>query len=288
MNDIIVAMVKRFDIRTDIERDHAVRQTIQEMVLESLSHTDFFEKVSFNGGTALRIFHNLDRFSEDLDFFLKVNADEFDFEYYIRELRNNLSRFGIDFITDVVNKANNNNIKKGMVSTNTKNLVMSFFLDDRFADSICESQLTKIKIEVDIDPAPYSISERTMSTLPFPYSISVADMSTMFSGKIHAILCRGWKNRVKGRDLYDFVFFINNKTSVNYMFLKEKLITSGYDGEKLTFDEVKRMLVKKFNDVDYKSAKDDIINFISTEHVVGLDAWCPEFFVSLCDKLRKV
>lgn len=122
--------------------------------------------------------------------------------------------------------------------------------------------------------------------LPSPHQIKLYDKSSLFAGKIHAILCRNWKTRVKGRDLYDYVFFLANNTNVNIELIKNKLIRSNFIKDKDNFDIniLKEMLIKKFNEIDYNEAKEDVLPFI--KDASSLDLWSKDFFITITDKLN--
>lgn len=70
--------------------------------------------------------------------------------------------------------------------------------------------------------------ETQFRLLPISYSIKLFDESSLFSGKIQAVICRAWKSRIKGRDLYDYIFYLSRKTKINLKYLQEKLIESNY------------------------------------------------------------
>ena len=108
----------------------------------------------------------------------------------------------------------------------------------------------------------------------------------MLAGKIHAILCRGWKTRTKGRDLYDYIFFLATNTKVNMELLKNKLIESKYINKNDNFDidNLKKLLIQKFNEIDYKEAKEDVMPFI--KNIDSLNIWSKEFFINITQNLK--
>ena len=123
--------------------------------------------------------------------------------------------------------------------------------------------------------------------LPRAHVIKLYDKESLFAGKIHAILCRGWKSRVKGRDLFDYVFFIANDIKVNMNLLKNKLLESDYikENDKFNIDILKEMLINKFNEINYDEAKEDVISFVKNSD--SLDTWSKEFFISITNKLEE-
>ena len=99
-------------------------------------------------------------------------------------------------------------------------------------------------------------------------------------------MCRNWNNRVKGRDLYDYVFFLASNTKINIELIRNKLISSKYINcnSKFDIDILKKMLIKKFNEIDYKEAKEDVIPFI--KNIESLYLWNSDFFISITQNLK--
>lgn len=144
----------------------------------------------------------------------------------------------------------------------------------------------KIKFKMDINPPSGATYEEQYKLLPSPHQIKLYDKGSLLAGKIHAILCRGWKIRTKGRDLYDYVFFLANDTKVNIELIKNKLIESEYIKSNSLFDIniLKKLLIDKFSEIDYTEAKEDVIPFI--KNVDSLNIWSKDFFISITDKLQ--
>lgn len=144
----------------------------------------------------------------------------------------------------------------------------------------------KIKFEVDINPPAGATFEIKYKLLPSPHEVLMYDNSSLFAGKIHAVLCRNWHLRTKGRDLYDYVFYLSRKTPVNLELVKQKLISSGFlnENDKFDINILKEMLFKKFSEIDYKNAKEDVIPFISDVH--SIDLWSEKFFCEITKELK--
>lgn len=111
-------------------------------------------------------------------------------------------------------------------------------------------------------------------------------MPSLFAGKVHAVLCRSWKNRIKGRDLYDFAFYISKKTPINLVHLNARLIDSAYlsPNESLTLNDLKQKLIQHFEGIDFNLAKEDVINFL--RYPSKIDVWSKEYFISLVEELK--
>lgn len=279
-------MISMYDTSTPRKKDNAIREIIQEMTLYSLAQTDFFDRAAFMGGTDLRIFHGLNRFSEDLDFMLKDADPDFSLDSYLRDISGTMASFGVTFDISYVRKTNQTAIEEGVVKANTKELYLKFFADGGNSEKVYPTQLTKVKMEVDTDPSMNASFENRFKTRPFGYMVSSCDLPTMFSGKIHAILCRPWANRFKGRDLYDFIFYLNAKIPYNLKFLESKLSRTMYIGRGLTNEDVVGMLMNRFGEIDYKSAIDDVLNFIDSDEYDSVRIWCPELFRQITADLK--
>lgn len=280
-------MIDEHQIENDQDRRNVVKEVIQEIVLCGLSRVGFFKEAAFYGGTALRIFYELDRFSEDLDFSLFEVSQDFSFDKYVPGLENELSSYGLNLEISIKEKVNDSTIKSAFVKGNTKELVLRFFENDPVASIINKNELVKIKFEVDTCPPPFATFEHKYKQLPIPYEVALYDMPSLFAGKVHAVLCRSWRSRVKGRDLYDFAFYISKKTPINLKHLNSRLIDSGFitPNHELTLDDLKDKLKERFNSIDYKSAKEDVINFV--KYPSKVEIWSKNYFCSLADEIKQ-
>jgi len=122
---------------------------------------------------------------------------------------------------------------------------------------------------------------------PLPFTVKLYDLPSQFAGKIHSILCRKWKIRVKGRDLYDYIWFISKNTNLNLAHLSERMKQTGHLGElsSLNIRALKNMLTEKFNSLDYKQAKNDVKTFLRNPDETEL--WSKEFFVTITNDFFK-
>ena len=285
MNNIIEQMLSKYEIKNLNDEINALKGIIQEIVLAGLSRGNFFNEAAFYGGTSLRIFYNLDRFSEDLDFALIKPNKDFDLSKYFPYIEKELKAYGINLEITTKNKSIDSNITSAFLKGDTLEHILKFFPseEDHTYNHILKD--LKIKFEVDINPPTGATFEDKYKLLPSPHQIKLYDKESLLSGKIHAILCRGWKSRTKGRDLYDYVFFLANDTKVNLELLKNKLIESDYIKPSDLFDigKLKELLINKFNEIDYNDAKEDVKPFI--RNVDSIEIWSKEFFISITDKL---
>lgn len=287
MNNTIEAMLAKYNPQTNEERENAVKEIIQEIALAGLSRGGFFDKAAFYGGTCLRIFHGLNRFSEDLDFALLDKDPSFRLNDYFPALQKEFQTHGIDIVVETKKKEKDGEVQSAFLKGNTLTLMMSFFPASEDARRVISNQKTKIKFEVDTDNPPGGMTELKYRMLPAPYEVRVFDEPTLFSGKVHAILCRNYKHHVKGRDYYDYLFYVGKGSTLNLTYLENKLRNTGgilQDEEPLTLENVKALLKDRFSNVDYESAKEDVARFIHDNH--SLKLWKKELFLSTLDALK--
>ena len=286
MNNIIEQMLSKYDIKNTNDEINALKEIIQEIVLSGLSRGNFFNEAAFYGGTALRIFYNLDRFSEDLDFALLESNKDFDISKYFNYIEKELKAYGINLNITTKEKSFDSNITSAFLKGDTLELILKFFPseEEHKYDHILKN--LKIKLEVDINPPMGATYEDKYKLLPSPHQIKLYDKESLFAGKSHAIRCSGWNNRVKGRDLYDYIFFLASDTKVNIELLKNKLIESNYINEKDEFDinELKKILINKFEKIDYSKAIEDVKPFI--KNIDNLNLWSKKFFIEITNKLN--
>lgn len=286
MNNVIKQMLSKYEIKNINDEVNALKEIIQEIIISGLSRGGFFDKAAFYGGTALRIFYNLDRFSEDLDFALITPNKEFDISKYFAYIEKELQAYGLNLEISSKQKDIETNITSVFVKGNTLEHIFKFFPNNENHEYNHILKSIKIKFEVDINPPSGATYEEKYKLLPSPHQIKLYDKESLFAGKIHAILCRNWKTRTKGRDLYDYIFFLANNTSVNLELVKNKLIKSEYIDSKNSFNinVLKGLLIKKFKEIDYTEAKEDIIPFIKNVDVLNL--WSSEFFIAITENLK--
>jgi len=277
---IIEQKLKLYSISSEIEEMQALKEITQEVILASLGRTDFFYQASFQGGTCLRIFHELNRFSEDLDFTLLEQNPEFAWQEYLGQVKSDVASFGYDMeVTD---------------RHETESPVRLAFLKDEAVGKILKLQyagktrmLEKIRIKLEIDTNPPSGGQNEVKYMDFPYlsRVTVQNLATLFAGKIHALLCR---NYVKGRDWYDFIWYTAQKTPVNYHYLEKALNQSGpWKNKTVHIDRtwLHDALYQKITSIDWIEARKDVRRFIPVGEQGSIDFWNAEVFIQQLDKL---
>ena len=288
MQQVLSQMLSKYQINNIEDKKNAIKEIVQEIVLCGLSRGGFFKEAAFYGGTALRIFYGLDRFSEDLDFSLITQNPDFDLTKYFQYIENETKSLGLNFNVTEKIKSVDSNIKSAFLKGNTKEHILSFYEDSEDSKFINKEETIRIKFEVDINPPTGATYETKFGLLPSPYQVRLYDLQSLFAGKIHACLCRNWKSRVKGRDFYDYIFFLSIGAKVNLENLKAKLVQSKLINEDydLTIDNLKALLNERFESLDMEQAKQDVLPFIKDK--TKLDLWSKEFFIEITKKLQSV
>jgi len=286
MQQVLNQMLSKYQINNLQDKENAIKEIVQEVVLCGLSRGGFFKDAAFYGGTALRIFYGLDRFSEDLDFSLVTQNPNFDLTKYFSYIENETKSVGLNFEVKEKIKTRDSNIKSAFLKGNTKEHILTFYENSTDANIINKDEVIKIKFEVDINPPVGATYETKFGLLPSPYQVRLYDMGSLFAGKIHACLCRNWKSRVKGRDFYDYVFFLSMGANVNLDNLKAKLVQSNYIKEdfNLTIETLKDLLNERFANMDFVQAKEDVLPFVRDKS--KLDLWSKEFFIEITKQLQ--
>ncbi|HAT71485.1 MAG TPA: hypothetical protein DCS63_01550 [Elusimicrobia bacterium] len=280
MNPAIETMLARYSFASNEDKLRALREILQETALLGLWRGKFFEHAAFYGGTALRVLYGLDRFSEDMDFSLLKPAPGFRLEPYCGFVKDELRAFGFTAEMVVRKKAAGGQVKSAFLKADTLEQLLVIGMAG-------ESGLpnTKIKIEIDTDPPPYFKTEARVLLNPIPFNVKVFAPSSMFAGKMHALLCRGWKTRVKGRDWYDFVWFVGRRTPVNLRHLEQRMRQSG-DWDKagpLTEEAFRDVLRRHIDSVDIAQAKEDVFRFLAVPDAVAV--WSKDFFMDVAGRV---
>lgn len=288
MNSILEQMLKKYDAVTLYDKKNAVKEIIQEIILCGLARAGFFKHAAFYGGTALRIFYGLDRFSEDLDFSLMTEDLNFDLASYFPILEKEVRAFGLNMTVSEKEKTKDSNIRSAFLKGNTKEHLLLFYADDKILGGVAPGELIKIKFEIDVNPPQFATFEHKYRLQPAPYEVNLYDMPSLFAGKVHAVICRSWQNRVKGRDLYDYVFYLSQGARLNLPHLRERLLQSNHLDEDApcTLEDIKRILCQRFDAIDYGEAKEDVLSFIRDVSVIEL--WSAEFFKQITMNLEIV
>ena len=282
----IEEIIKSYNLKNLNDNKSILREIIQSIILVGLSRTDFFKKASFYGGTALRIFYDLNRYSEDLDFTLNYIDENFTIEPYIESIKTIALSYGLELEVNVKKKQISLPVESAFAKLNTYQTFINLKMNDELTRLLHKDEVMKVKFEIDCEPALGFTTESKWIDLPEFAPIIVLDEASLFAGKIHAILCRNYKNTVKGRDYYDFLFYIKRGTSPNFNYLKNKLINTGKisGSDRLDINVLKDMLVSRFEQVDFDQVKKDTERFIIKNE--DLSYFCKDLFIQMAMKLK--
>jgi len=279
MIDLIQKRLAEYKATGAVEEENALKEIIQEIMLFSLWQADFFEVAAFQGGSSLRILHGLPRFSEDMNFILLKPDAKFLWQPYLENLTQTCKEFGIE--PEALDKSRMDQwVKKALIKdTSIANQLNLSFMDD------LNGRKLKIKLEIDCNPPEGSGFDYTYLDFPVDFEVCHQDMSSNFALKTHALLCRGY---LKGRDWYDFGWYIAQGVTPNLLLLQNALIQYGpWKGQKLNIDEdwLMNSLNEKISSIDWKAAAADVERFMRPVERKSLSLWNERFFMSKLKKL---
>lgn len=281
MIELIQKRLDSYKATGPVEETQATKEILQELALYSLWRAGFFEVAAFQGGTSLRILHKLPRFSEDLDFILKEPDPDFDWSIYLEKLLSGLKEFGLQ--SEALDKSRmDQRVKKALLKDNSvSNQLDLAFIRGR------EDQKLKIKLEIDVNPPEGSGFDYSYLEFPLDFEVCHQDLSSNFSLKIHALLCRPY---LKGRDWYDFNWYVKQKVQPNFAHLQAALYQYGpWKDQALTIDEdwLIDTLLEKVSAISWAEAAEDVTRFLNAAEQQSLKLWSERFFSKKVGDLRQ-
>ena len=268
-------MMSRYEIQTNNDYTNALHEVMQQVTLAGLHRGGFFDKAAFYGGTCLRIFHGVQRFSEDMDFSLLQSDESFMLENYFESIISEFNALGRNVVINRKIKKNESNVESAFLKDDTAIYNLQFTTE----------YAIKIKIEVDINPPLGFSTESRLLLLPYSFMTRCYTLPDLYAGKMHALLFRNWKNRVKGRDWYDFEWYVRNNVALDFKHLCEQTYQFGSlkEGE-LTQDNFKSLLKEKISHTNIEMVKADVKPFIKNPQ--EMDIWSADYFMQLVDMIR--
>ena len=274
-NNVFGRMFSRYSPVTNVEKQNAMHEIMQEITLAGLYKSGFFSKAAFYGGTCLRIFYGLQRFSEDMDFSLLRTDENFALENYFEAIIEEFKALGKEVVINKKAKTTQANIESAFLKENTEIYHMQFTTEKRI----------KIKIEVDTQPPSGFATEYKLLLLPFSFMTRCYSLSDLYAGKMHAFLYRNWKNRVKGRDWYDFEWYVRNNIALNFKHLQKRTEQINAVPEKdFTPDIFKKMLKERIEKASIEAVKNDVRPFLKNQQEMKI--WSTEYFLQLTDMIQ--
>ncbi len=288
MNPAIQSMLAHYKCVSTQDYENALKEIMQEVALLGLWRAKFFEHAAFYGGTSLRILYQLDRFSEDLDFSLLAPQKNFSLSPYLKAIEAELNGMGFNVSINEKNKTIQTAIESAFLKAGTKEHLLKIAVPNNKVGLIQNNKIMTIKLEVDTDPPAGFETEVKTLLQPIPFAVKTYKEQDLFAGKIHAIIHRGWKNRVKGRDYYDFVWFISRNIPVHLAHLEQRLRQSGgWTAKKsMQANDLHELLENKFAELNIGAAKKDLSPFLKDP--MAIEIWSRTFFQSLLSQLRAI
>ena len=275
--DLVRQRLENYQVHTFPEKEQALKEITQEIILMSLARQDFFTRAEFHGGTALRILYGLQRFSEDLDFALLAPDKNFSFMPYLKNITEELRAFGYQFEIQDRSKAENA-VKKAFLKDDSLGKLLTL-KKTGFPKKI------KIKLEIDSNPPLGVTTEIKYLDFPMPFGIRAKTLPSSFAGKLHALLCRRY---IKGRDWYDFIWYVSRKVPINFLLLENALKQNGpWQNQKPNVEKawLEKQLTTKINELNWSQATQDVTIFIKPQEQASLRIWGKAFFLAELEKL---
>ncbi len=272
MNDILEQMLSHYPMDTADARRNALYEVMQQVVLCGLYRGGFFSEAAFYGGTCLRIFHGLNRYSEDMDFCLLKKDENFTLEKYFPDIIDECRLLGREVEITKKDKRNFGKVESAFLKDNTNVYNLSFTTEKSL----------KIKIEVDTEPPLQFDTEERLLLQPFSFFTRCVTLPNLFPGKMHALVFRQWKHRVKGRDWYDFEWYVRNQVPLNFRHLQVRI--KEFNGLDVNREQFVDLLKERLSTTDIRQVKADVMPFVRNPH--DLDIWSNDYFLQLAEMVR--
>ena len=272
MSGVFEQMLAKYDLSTTTARRNATYEVMQQIVLAGLQRGGFFDKAAFYGGTCLRIFHGLQRFSEDMDFTLLNVSDGFKLENYFPAVVNEFKALGRDVTITKKEKKHFGKVESTFLKDDTEVYDIAFQTEKSL----------KIKIEVDTNPPLGFQTEQKLLMQPFSFMTRCVVLPDLFAGKMHALVFRTWGKRVKGRDWYDFEWYVRNEVPLNFEHLRQR--TKAFNGMDLTREEFMRLLEERLSTTEINLVKHDVEPFVKNRDELAV--WSTDYFLQLVRRMR--
>lgn len=271
-NEIFNQMLSGYNITTEQQKRNAIFEVNQQVILAGLYNGGFFNEAAFYGGTCLRIFHGLQRFSEDMDFSLLAPNENFDFTQYFQPIIDQFALVGREVEIRKKDKKNFGKVESAFLKDNT----------DVYDITFQTEKSVKIKIEVDTQPPLKFKTEQKLLLLPQSFMTRCFTLPTLFAGKMHALVYRAWKNRVKGRDWYDFEWYVRHNIPLDFTHLSERALQ--FNQEELDKETFLQKLNERLATADINQVKADALPFVRNPK--ELDIWSNDYFLQLAKMIR--
>jgi predicted nucleotidyltransferase component of viral defense system len=230
-----------------------VREYLQMRVLQSLQRAGAMIPLAFHGGTALRLLYQMPRYSEDLDFALERQVEQYDLRKYLTTIQRDLTAETYDV----------------EIKLSEHKIVHSAFirfrgLFYRLGISPHETEVLAIKLEIDTNPPGHAGLDTTLVQHHVAVNFQHHDRASLLAGKLHAILQRDY---VKGRDWYDLYWYLNQPqwASPNFDMLNSALDQSGWEKGTITVGNWREHVLERLAQLDWVRVMEDVQRFLMNQ-----------------------
>ena len=271
-NEIFNQMLSAYDQTTEQQKRNAIFEVNQQIILAGLYNGGFFNEAAFYGGTCLRIFHGLQRFSEDMDFSPLAPNEDFDFTKYFQPIIDQFALVDRNVEIKKKDKKNFGKVESAFLKDNT----------DVYDITFQTEKSIKIKIEVDTQPPMSFHTEQKLLLLPESFMTRCFTLPCLYAGKMHALVYRAWKKRVKGRDWYDLEWYVRHNVPLNFTHLHERALQ--FNNEDITKESFLEKLNEHLATTDINQVKADVLPFIRNPKEMAI--WSNDYFLQLARMIR--
>ena len=271
-NEIFNQMLSAYDRTTEQQKRNAIFEVNQQIILAGLYNGGFFNEAAFYGGTCLRIFHGLQRFSEDMDFSLLAPNEDFDFTKYFQPIIDQFALVDRNVEIKKKDKKNFGKVESAFLKDNT----------DVYDITFQTEKSIKITIEVDTQPPMSFHTEQKLQLLPESFMTRCFTLPCLYAGKMHALVYRAWKKRVKGRDWYDLEWYVRHNVPLNFTHIHERALQ--FNNEDITKESFLEKLNEHLATTDINQVKADVLPFIRNPKEMAI--WSNDYFMQLAQMIR--
>lgn len=268
--------IGEYAITNTLDQENVLQEIVQEIILAGLSRAGLFSKdrAVFHGGTCLRIAYGMNRFSEDLDFFLRRPDPKFSWQRYLEQAVRDGHGEGLDF-SFREGRGERTAVRNAYLSTDSfgqdAGSALPYARDPR--------KLIKVRLEIDVNPPAGSTVETRYLAFPVTTAITTQSLGSGFAMKIGAMLGRAY---TKGRDWYDFIWYVQKRIAPDLDLLGRAASQHGpWAGRSVKADRawVETNLRKRILEIDWKTARRDVERFLPLREQESLKLWARDFFL---------
>ena len=254
--------------------NNAEQEVCQKIALAGLHRGGFFEHAAFYGDTCLRLFHGLPRFSEDMDFSLTEKRDDIHLENYFDAIREEFHLAGFDVTITKKEKKAFGKVESAFLKENTEAYDIKFQT----------KKTVKVKIELDTDPPLLFNTEQKLLSQPYSLMVRCFTLPDLFAGKMHALVYRTWQRRIKGRDWFDFEWYVRYGIPLDFKYLQKRI--REFSGNVVSLEDFMTLLRNKISKTNIDNVKQDVIPYIDSSQLRSLDIWSNDYFLQLADMMK--